>query len=225
MRICAISQSNYIPWKGYFHLIGSVDVFIFYDTADYTKRDWRTRNKIMTPSGPQWMTIPAGSNKGKSIDAVVLPDGEWRRNHLETIRRNYSRCPHIHDVMELLTPIYEDESITHLSTFNQQLIRRIAEYLDIETELRNASEFNVSSDRVGRLIAMCEMVGADAYLSGPAAKDYITDEFDEIPIELKWMEYGPYDEYPQRSEPFSHYVSIIDTIAMIGKSTKQHIFG
>ena len=127
--------------------------------------------------------------------------------------------------MDLLVPIYEDESITNLSIFNQQLIQRIAKYLDIKTEFRNASEFNVSGDRVGKLISMCEIVDADAYLSGPAAKDYITNEFENIPLELKWMDYGPYDEYPQRSEPFSHYVSIVDTIAMIGKSTKQHIFG
>ena len=225
MMTCAISQSNYLPWKGYFHLIGSVDVFIFYDTADFTKRDWRSRNKIMTPHGLHWMTIPVGSNKGKSIQEVVLPNGEWRRNHLETIRRNYSKCPYIGDVMELLAPVYEDESIDNLSKFNQELIMRIAKYLDIETTFRNASEFNILGDRVGKLIAMCDSIGADAYLSGPAAKDYITTEFDDIPTKLKWMDYGPYEEYKQRTEPFSHHVSIVDTIAILGKATKEHIFG
>ena len=58
MTIVAISQSNYLPWKGYFQLISSADIFVFYDTVDFTKRDWRSRNKIIGPKGFQWMTIP-----------------------------------------------------------------------------------------------------------------------------------------------------------------------
>ena len=54
----AIVQSNYIPWKGYFDLIAYVDEFIIYDEMQFTKRDWRNRNKIKTPSGLQWLTIP-----------------------------------------------------------------------------------------------------------------------------------------------------------------------
>ena len=52
MKTCVISQSNYIPWKGYFQMIAEADVFVFYDTVQFTKRDWRSRNKIMTPRGP-----------------------------------------------------------------------------------------------------------------------------------------------------------------------------
>ena len=47
MTVVAISQSNYLPWKGYFQMIANADVFVFYDTADFTKRDWRSRNKII----------------------------------------------------------------------------------------------------------------------------------------------------------------------------------
>jgi len=53
----AILQSNYIPWKGYFDIIGMVDEFIIYDEVQYTKNDWRNRNKIKTPTGAQWITI------------------------------------------------------------------------------------------------------------------------------------------------------------------------
>jgi hypothetical protein len=47
----AIIQSNYIPWKGYFDMINMVDEFIFYDDVQYTRRDWRNRNKIKTSTG------------------------------------------------------------------------------------------------------------------------------------------------------------------------------
>ena len=37
MRTVAVLQSNYIPWKGYFDIINSVDLFIFYDDIQFTK--------------------------------------------------------------------------------------------------------------------------------------------------------------------------------------------
>ncbi|MBJ23275.1 MAG: hypothetical protein CMB64_01265 [Euryarchaeota archaeon] len=223
MTICAISQSNYIPWKGYFHLIANADIFIFYDTVDFTKRDWRSRNQIMTPHGLKWLTIPVGSNNGKTIQDVILPSGTWRYNHLETIRRTYSKSPFISDVMDILSPVFEDEKISTLSEFNQTIIRRISDYLEIKTKFYNSSEFNIDGERVEKLIQLCKKVNADIYLSGPAAKNYINDEFDNIDLELKWMDYGPYDEYEQKSKIFTHQVSIIDTIAILGKSTRNHI--
>ncbi|MDE5878487.1 MAG: WbqC family protein, partial [Desulfovibrio sp.] len=57
MRV-GIIQSNYIPWRGYFDFIHSVDLFIFHDTIQYTKQDWRNRNRIKTNSGDKWLTIP-----------------------------------------------------------------------------------------------------------------------------------------------------------------------
>ena len=47
----AIVQSNYIPWKGYFDLIALVDEFVLLDDAQFTRRDWRNRNRIKTPDG------------------------------------------------------------------------------------------------------------------------------------------------------------------------------
>jgi len=47
----AILQSNYIPWKGYFDLIKYVDEFILFDDVQFTKNDWRNRNRIKTSQG------------------------------------------------------------------------------------------------------------------------------------------------------------------------------
>ena len=69
MKKVAILQSNYIPWKGYFDLINIVDEFIVYDDMQYTRRDWRNRNKIKTPQGLQWLTIPV-EIKGKFFQKI-----------------------------------------------------------------------------------------------------------------------------------------------------------
>jgi hypothetical protein len=122
--------------------------------------------------------------------------------------------------LNIITPAYQDHSIKTLSDFNQSLIQRICEYLGIETVFRNSSEFHLKDDRVDRLISICEQLDATIYLSAPAAKEYITNEFDHIDIGLQWMEYGPYE---QNVDSFSDYVSILDTIAALGPGTRKNI--
>ena len=73
MKRVAILQSNYIPWKGYFDLIASVDEFVFYDDVQYTTNDWRNRNRIKTPQGVQWLTIPVGDRIHRTVRDVTIP--------------------------------------------------------------------------------------------------------------------------------------------------------
>ena len=83
---------------------------------------------------------------------------------------------------------------------------------------------SASGNKVGKLVEICRKVGADCYLSGPAAKNYIGDEFRENGISLQWMEYGPYPEYDQFGQNFEHAVSIIDLIAHTGLAAADHIW-
>ena len=89
----AVLQSNYLPWKGYFDIIHDVDLFIFYDDVQYTKNDWRNRNRIKTPAGPTWLTVPTGTDLHRLICEVRLPDPGWQLKHWKSLRQNYSRTP------------------------------------------------------------------------------------------------------------------------------------
>ena len=91
MKKIAISQSNYIPWKGYFDLINSADEFILYDDMQFTRRDWRNRNRIKTPTGMNWLTIPV-ENKGKylqKINETIISEEKWAKKHWLAIKQNY----------------------------------------------------------------------------------------------------------------------------------------
>lgn len=224
MTTCVIMQSNYIPWKGYFDLINEADIFVFYDIVQYTKNDWRNRNRIKPSTGSTWMTIPVSVNSDTKINEVVLPIGKWRNNHLKTIWFSYSPAPYMEDTHELLEKRLGDSSINMLSELNQLLIKDFSEYLGIETEFIDARELAPEGNRVDRLIDICNKVGADVYLSGPAAKSYAKDEFANSEVEIKWMEYGPYPEYSQLCKPFEHDVSIIDLIAHTGPKAREFIF-
>ena len=214
---CALSQSNYIPWRGYFQLISEVDIFVFYDDVQYTKRDWRSRNQIMTPKGPIWLTIPVGKNRNRIIEEVTLPDGEWRVNHLETIRRVYSKQPFFGPLMDIIEPWFVNREIQTLSEFNQGIIRDICAYLGIKTKFLKSSDLGIKGDRVERLIGICKSIGADEYLTGPAAKNYIDSDFENSGLKLSWMEYGPFGIYQQIGPEFVNEISIVDTIVMLGE--------
>src|SRR5215470_16574041 len=112
MKKVAIVQSNYIPWKGYFDLIGAVDEFILYDDMQFTRRDWRNRNKIKTSSGVQWLTIPVAV-KGKyyqKINETLIQEPDWGRRHYETIRTNYLKTPYFQFYEPQLTDLYMNTS-------------------------------------------------------------------------------------------------------------------
>ena len=62
-----------------------VDLFVFYNDVQYTIRDWRNRNKIRTPNGEKWLSVPCGKSTHRLICEVKMMDREWQRKHFETI--------------------------------------------------------------------------------------------------------------------------------------------
>ncbi len=91
----AVVQSNYIPWKGYFDLINSVDEFILFDDMQYTRRDWRNRNKVVGPAGVHWLTVPV-ETKGRYTQAIkdtLVADLSWSAQHWKTLCCYYGRAP------------------------------------------------------------------------------------------------------------------------------------
>jgi len=54
-------------------------------------------------------------------------------------------------------------------------------------------------------------------LSGPNARVYFdTDLAKNKNIEVSWMDYGAYKEYPQSFPPFEHGVTILDLLFNTG---------
>ena len=126
MKKIAILQSNYIPWKGYFDIIAKVDLFIFHDDLQYTKGDWRNRNKIKTEKGTEWLTIPCGSSEKRLICDVQLNDSSWQKDHWNKIVTNYRKAPFFNKYKSLLEYFYLDKKWDNLSNFNQCFIKTIS---------------------------------------------------------------------------------------------------
>jgi len=226
MKKVAIVQSNYIPWKGYFDMIAMVDEFIFYDSMQYTRRDWRNRNQIKTPQGTQWLTVPV-QVKGKYFQTIreTLIDGQdWPATHWRTLKQNYCRAPFFAEIAVWLEPLYLHKTYTHLSDLNYQLILAICAYLEIKTVLRYSSDYVLADGKTERLVDLCIQAGGTEYISGPAAKEYIDErQFIEHHIKLTWFDYSGYVEYPQLWGDFSHNVSILDLLFNCGKKARSYM--
>jgi hypothetical protein len=227
MKKVAVLQSNYIPWKGYFDIIHDVDLFIFHDDLQYTKGDWRNRNKIKTANGLKWLTIPVGISEKRLIVDVQLPDNGWQKKHWFEIETNYSKAPYFGLYKEFFKDVYLNRKWEHLYELNHYLIKEISSrFLGITTEFADSRDFHSEGAKQEKLITLLKSAGADYYLSGPAAKDYINEaDFKSAEIELAWKDYSGYTEYEQLFGGFEHGVSIIDMLFNAGEKAPYYIWG
>lgn len=226
MKTVAILQSNYIPWKGYFDLINQVDTFIIYDEMQYTKRDWRNRNKIKTANGVSWLTIPVEvkGKFGQKINETKISDKNWNKDHWNTIKNTYAKAPFFSAFKARFEDMYLNDldGVEHISRINLTLMRLINDLLNIETEILIDSDLGIVDGKSERLLDLCQKVNASTYLSGPAAKGYLDEGiFNAENIKVEWMDYSGYPEYNQMYPPFNHEVSIIDLIFNEGVSAPK----
>ncbi|MBI4695832.1 MAG: WbqC family protein [Gammaproteobacteria bacterium] len=228
MKRIAIVQSNYVPWKGYFDLIGLVDEFVLYDEVQYTRRDWRNRNMIKTPAGLAWLTIPV-TVKGKyfqRIDETRISDPNWARQHWATLRHNYAKAPFFHAYRDLLEDLYLGCREDLLSRVNYRFLSAITGVLNIGTRLSWSSAYGATEtgDKTDRLVEVCEALGGTVYLSGPAAKSYLDEsKFAARGIDVAYMDYSGYREYSQLHAPFEHGVSILDLLLNTGPDAGSYM--
>ena len=224
MKKVANLQSNYIPWKGYFDLINMVDEFILYDDMQYTRRDWRNRNKIKTPQGLKWLSIPVEA-KGKyfqKINETKISEKDWAKKHWQQIQQNYSKAKYFNEYKDIFEKLYLECDEEYLSQINYRFIITICKILGIETKIRFSSEFDLIDGQTEKLLGICKECNADVYLSGPAAKDYFDESLArQENIKVEWMNYTEYREYNQLFTSFEHGVTILDLIFNEGSNSKK----
>jgi hypothetical protein len=222
-----ILQSNYLPWLGYFDLMRRADVFVILDVVQYTKHDWRNRNRIKTPNGPRWLTIPVGFSLSAAtpIDEVMVANRDWADSHVSTLRQFYKRAHSF--ALESPWLFGELKSLaaeSRLSKINTRLLTKIAGRLGISTPIVHSSEVLDRSALIAmgsneRLLALCAELGATHYLSGPAAKAYLdVGQFAASGVQVEWMSYEGYAPYRQLGDDFEPRLSIVDALFNAGEA-------
>ncbi len=227
MKRVGVIQSNYLPWKGYFDIIHDVDEFVFYDDVQYTKNDWRNRNRIKTPSGLLWITVPVEKTISKPIDEVMIANSFWQFKQFKTLAQYYSRAPFFESFRPFLETLYLEKQWTSLSQLNQWVITTISrEFLGLSTIFRSSREFALEGKRADRLLDLLRQAEADLYVSGPSARAYLdTMRFEKEGIRVVFKDYSSYPEYSQFYPPFEHRVTVLDLLFHTGAAAASFIWG
>ena len=227
MKRVAVLQSNYLPWKGYFDIIHDADEFIFYDEVQFTKNDWRNRNILIVNGKPQWITVPVGTNIKQRIVDVRITDHAWQRKHYMTMRMNYAHAPHFKKFISFFEDAFIGHTWEYLYQLNRYLIENIAQsFLGIRTKFSDSRDYISQGEKNEKLLSLLQSVGTDVYISGPAAKGYIREnDYSNAGIEIIWKDYDGYPVYPQKSEQFTHFVSIVDLLFNVGDDASYYIWG
>ena len=219
-----IIQSNFVPWRGYFDFIREVDLFILEDDLQYTKGDWRNRNRIKTPRGSEWITVPTHYSQTSQLIEQTQIDYStpWAERMLNRVRESYRAAPNFEpyfsEFRELLT-----KPADTISSLNSRLIQWTCSHLQIHTPITSSRDYHPQGRKTERLLDMLRQVGATTYLSGPAARAYlIPGMLEEAGIELRYKSYD-YEDYDQLYPPFDPFVSILDLLFMMGADAMRYL--
>src|SRR3954447_27006900 len=205
-RRVAIVQSSYVPWKGYFDLINLADDFVLLDDVQYTRRDWRNRNRIKTADGLRWLTIPVAvkGRYGQRVQEVRVADRAWRRRHWRGLSMAYARAEFFDRYDDRFRELYLDRDEESLSTINRRFLDAVCRELGIATRISFSKDHEVPpGDASERLASLVQAVGGTQYVSGPSARAYLRIEpFRVRGIEVFFIDYDSYPEYRQCHGPF-----------------------
>lgn len=225
MRLVVL-QPFYLPYCGVFELVRLADTFVLYDDVQFVRRNWQHRNRVMTAQGPQWLSVPVRATRGDLLrDVTVAADERWQSRHWRTLEQSYGSAPHGPELLQAIEPHYEAEW-TYLADVNMATFSTLCERLEVDARFLRSSDLGIEGRASARILAHCTELGADHYLTGPSARDYLDEEsFAEAGVQLEYLEFD-HPVYPQhRSDEFEPYLSVVDLLANVGPAAGALLAG
>jgi hypothetical protein len=210
----AIMQPYFLPYIGYFQLIGAVDAFVVYDNIKYTKKGWINRNRLLQNGSDVIFSLPLKKDSD-FLDVVQreLADEFDRTKLLNQFRGAYRRAPYFEQTFPLLERVVRCGD-GNLFRYIQHSLRETCGHLGIGADIRISSGVDIDHALKGqdKVIAMCRALGADTYINAIGGVElYSREEFRASGIDLAFIKSGPFD-YPQFGAPFVPWLSIVDVL-------------
>lgn len=225
----AIHQPNYLPWLGFFHKIACADIFVFLESAQYSKGSYTNRVQILRDGKPTWLTQPVLQKFGQKIDETKLSRADWAGVNINALTNAYKDADAFDEVFPFIAKLLEGAKDPNLAVVNRRLIVELCPKLLIDTEFRRDSDFGpdnaVGDDRLIHLVQACAPNGA-RYLSGAGGRKYQDEEkFGAAGIELEYIDFN-HPVYDQGGSSFVPGLSVLDALFRLGwERTAQVIAG
>jgi len=204
---CAIHQATYLPSLHLFHKMAQVDKFVILDDCNISKSNhYYNKNRIKTPQGEQWLTVPIKSHTC-NLQECEIANNKWK-THLKTIFYNYKKTPYFIDYFKYFEKIYKKD-FKYLKDLNIELILLLKNLFQIKTPIFFSSNLNIISLKNKRNIDIVKKLDCDHYLSGIGAKDYNNKEmFHKNNIILEYQEF----KYPIYNQIYGKFIPNLSAI-------------
>ena len=216
--ILTAHQPVYLPWLGLFHKIALADRFISFNQVQYQPKDWNNRNRVKTPKGAQWLSVPVMRKGylGKTISDIEIDNSQpWGRKHWNTLLHSYSKAPHFGRYADYFEDVYSREWKS-LVDLNEQMLRWFLSELGIDVAVESAVDHDFHGTKSDLVLDMCAKLDAKVYIFGVQGRGYADEKsFAAAEIELMFQEYQ-HPEYPQMHGSFASHLSIVDLMFNCG---------
>lgn len=172
VRTC-LHQPNFLPWPKLIDKIMGCDVYIAYDSVQYTRTEFHSRQQIGTRDGPVWLSVPVltrGRGRQRICDVELVPGGDWRDAHLRLLREHYGRAPRYDEVSDLIATVYA-QGDGRLVDLNLALIEAILAYIGASVQIVRATAYPHEGSNTERLIQLTQAVGANTHVTSTFGTD------------------------------------------------------
>lgn len=224
-------QPCYLPWLGYFHKYSLCDKFVYMDTVQYLENDWNNRNKIKTPQGSYWLTVPIDrkKTKGKKLNEIIIhgyedpkAKGFWQNAHWKTILSNYKKSTCFYLYEDELYEMYQAIIWERLADLCWYQFLFFLKCLGLEgVEIIRMSEMKFEGEKDKLVLDHCLKLNGDAVVFGMHGKDYVDASlFKNEKINLYFQNYI-HPTYKQRFNCFESNLSILDLLLNHGADSKN----
>jgi hypothetical protein len=227
-KIVAICQPNFLPWLGYFEMGHRAHVYVMLDDAQYPRREWVNRNKILnsSPSGWMWLTVPLKKAPQTILinEVEVSDEASWASTMLKSLSHVYGRAPffslYYDELAGLLARPWQ-----YLVDLNLELVRWFYGTLGIPDNLEMSSGLKVELTRDDKLVEICERLEATIYLANNGSKGYIDpSKFHRRGIGFVFQDYQ-HPTYTVNWYQFVPYLSALDLLFWHGPDALSIILG
>ena len=224
-------QPVYLPWLGLFHKLALCDTFVYMDTVQYLENDWNNRNRVRTPQGWSWLSVPIDrkQSSGPLLPQIIIrghdnPTGRdfWQTQHWSTLKVNYSKAPFFREYSDRLEALYTEQiwvRLVDLCWAQFELFRELLGFADTRVVRMSESHFEGSKDDL--VLDHCLKLGASAVVFGTQGRNYVDlSKFTDRQIRVYFQSYQ-HPTYTQRFPGFEPYMTVADLLFNHGPGSRE----
>ncbi|KMY29631.1 hypothetical protein ACZ11_21315 [Lysinibacillus xylanilyticus] len=229
MRV-ALMQPYFFPYVGYFQLINSVDEFVIFDNAQYIKKSWITRNRILNEhKESSFINVPIikAPRETKIKDILINKNIDWQEKLFNQLFY-YKQAPYFNYVLDFLNGSLPNNNYDNLSEINTLLLRKTCELLNIRTKITILSkkfptiEYANTADEWG--VKVSKALNASTYINAIGGKDfYDKEKYRDNGLDIHFIKpnLSPYKQFKKHFIPG---LSIIDIMMFNSIEVIQKMF-